>query len=261
MPKATIGGAQIYYEVTGKGAPLVLTLGQGSTPQARAELVDGLARNHAVLAYDQRGTGRNEPSAQAESMEELARDIVGLMDAAGFPTAHVVGHSTGAGKATALAAHHPERVTRLVLGAPWTHAGPDLRVLQAMRMAAARTLPADHYARYNALLLYPPEYRREHFKRFDKMAQDALASPQDPLTISARLNAILAFDARPLYPRIRCPTLVLAARDDLVMPLWFAQDAASAIAAARLVALDGGGHMFPETRADEFLAEVLAFLR
>ncbi len=92
------------------------------------------------------------------------------------------------------------------------------------------------------------------------MAAQALKSPQDPVKIAARLDAILAFDARELYKKINCPALVLGARDDLVMPYWFAQDAAAAIPNSRLVIYEHGGHMFPETRTSDFLQEVNAFI-
>jgi len=260
MPKALIAGAQIHYEVVGQGHPLVLTTGQGTGPESRDELIRSLARHHTVLSYDQRGTGRSERVVQGQPIEALAEDVIGLMDAAGFATAHVVGLSTGTGKATALAAYHPERVSRLVLAAPWTHGDAYLTTLQNMRKAAARTMPPDAHAHLNALLIYPPEYRREHAARLDALAQAALGAPQDAAGIAARLDAIVAFDARPCYRRIGCPTLVIVARDDLVMPAWFAQEAARAIAGARLVTFDGGGHLIAETRTADFVREVLAFL-
>ena len=145
MPMARVGDAEIHYEISGHGSPVVLTAGQGSGPEARAGLIDGLARQHAVLSYDQRGTGRSTRCHQGQSMEELAGDIVALMDAAGFDRAHVIGVSTGTGKATALAALYPDRVTRLVLAALWTHADPDLQRIQNLRIAAAQTLPPDQY--------------------------------------------------------------------------------------------------------------------
>lgn len=260
MPEARVAGVRIHYELSGEGPPVVLTAGQGTGPEARAAWLGGLARAHRVLSYDQRGTGRSERTRQGQSMEELADDIVALMDHAGIERAHVIGVSTGTGKATALAARHPERVDRLVLAAPWTHADASLRTLQEMRKAAARTMPPDHYVHFNALLIYPPEYRRLHAARFEALAQQALSAPQDAPGIAARLDAILAFDARALYPLLHCPTLVVGARDDLVMPFWHAQDAARQIAGARLALLEGGGHLFAETRTQELLDLVLPFL-
>lgn len=260
MPTADIRGARIYYEINGTGHPLVLTMGQGTGPEAREELLTGLSKHRTVLTYDQRGTGRSGAADSSQSIEDMSLDIVALMDEVGFARADVMGISTGTGMATALAAGSPGRVERLVLAAPWSHGDDYLMTLQKMRMAAASTMPADYYSHLNALLVYPPEYRREHSSRFKKKALTALDQPQNASLISARLNAILAFDARPLYARIRCPTLVLGARDDLVMPLWFAEEAANTISGARLVTFENGGHLFAETRTAGFLEALAPFL-
>ena len=84
--------------------------------------------------------------------------------------------------------------------------------------------------------------------------------PHNASAIAARLDAILAFDARGLWPAIKCPTLVMVSPDDQVMPRWFGIDAARAITGAQLFEFDGGGHMFPETRTQVFLETVHAFL-
>lgn len=246
--------------MSGEGPTLVLAAGQGTGPEARAGLISLLARRHRVLTYDQRGTGRSEKVAPGQSIEEHAQDLAALMDHLGIARAHLMGMSTGTGIATCFAASNQRRVDRLVLAAPWTHGDADLQVLQNMRKEAARSMAPDHYVQLNALLIYPPEYRQAHFARFDALARKAMTAPQDAAGIAARLDAILRFDARPLYPRIEVPTLVFGARDDLVMPLWHAETAARAIAGAQLIVLEHGGHLFPETRTAEFVAPVLSFL-
>jgi pimeloyl-ACP methyl ester carboxylesterase len=261
MPFAAAENAEIYYETTGDGPPLLLVTGLGAGPDARKPFVDALAQRHKVVSYDQRGTGRSEGGPAGLAIEGHAEDIVAVLDAADIPTAAIFGHSTGTGAATVLAADHPDRVAGLALAAPWTHADAHLRALQEMRKAAARTMPPEHYARFNALLLYPPEYRRAHADRFAKMAADAARNPPHADSFCARLDAILAFDARPYYPRIACPALVLTTPDDQVMPCWFAEEAAELIPDARLVALDGGAHMMTETRMGEVVEAVTAFLK
>lgn len=261
MPLARIADRNIFYEIVGSGPPLVISAGQGTGPQARAALIAGLAEHFSVLTYDQRGTGRSEPAPQGEPIEDLATDIGGLMDAVKWPQACVMGLSTGTGMATAFATRHPHRVERLVLAAPWTHGSPEFQQIQRLRQAAARSLDPERYAEFNALLLYSPDYRRDHAARLAALALQARQRPQDAHGIAARLEAILAFDARPHYPRITCPSLVVGAQDDLIMPVWFAVEAAQAIPGARLVVLNGGGHMFPESRTTEFLAAALPFLQ
>ena len=129
-----------------------------------------------------------------------------------------------------------------------------------LRKAAAVALSPEQYACFNAMLLFPPEFRRENAADFARAALQAKDHPHDASAIAARLNAILAFDARVLWPAINCPTLVMVSRDDQVMPRWFGVDAARAIAGAQLFEFDGGGHMFPETRTQPFLETAHAFL-
>ncbi|MGU3495882.1 alpha/beta fold hydrolase [Xanthobacteraceae bacterium A53D] len=260
MPKLKIDGCALYYELTGEGPPLVVIAGQGSGPDARQPLLEGLAKQHTVLSFDPRGTGRGDLAPQGDSIETLAMDALALMDAVGFRAASIMGLSTGTGQATVLAADHADRVERLVLASPWTHGDADFHTLQNLRKAAARTMPPDHYVHFNALLLYHPPYRRAHAERFDRMAREAMSKPQDAAGMAARLDAILAFDARPFYGRIACPTLVCGARDDLIMPFWFAEAAAQAIPHARLTPFAEGGHMFFDTLTEDFLAAALPFL-
>jgi pimeloyl-ACP methyl ester carboxylesterase len=109
-------------------------------------------------------------------------------------------------------------------------------------------------------LLFSPQFRRADEAGFERLAAEAAAHPQDAGEIARRLDAILAFDARPLLPAIRCATLVTVAKDDQLMPAWFAAEAAGAIAGAEYLEFDTGGHMLPETRGADFVAAVLGFL-
>ena len=156
---------------------------------------------------------------------------------------------------------HLHRLRALVLAAPWTHGDHHLTTMQNLRIAAARALDPVSYARFNAALLFPPGYRRANEAGFDRIAELALAKPQDADEIAGRLNAIVSFDARPMLERVACPTLVATAADDQLMPSWFARDTVNAIANSELCALDGGGHMLLETRAAEFSAIASDFLR
>lgn len=261
MPKAHAPGATLHYELCGSGPPLVLTMGQGSGAEARAPMLAALGRFRTVLSYDQRGTGRSEPADQRVSIETLAQDLLAVMNAAGIDRADLIGLSTGTGKATALAARHPERVRSLVLGAPWVWGDPSLQILQNMRKAAVLTMPTEHYVHFNSMLIYPPEYRRLHHDRLVAQAQAAASKPVDGAALAARLDAILNYDARRDYPLIQAPTLVIGAIDDLVMPVWHARECAERIKGSQLLVFDGGGHLFAETRPEAFSNAVGDFVQ
>ena len=259
MPLAQIEGGDIHYEESGSGAVLAMLLPQSNGPVGVRPFLDRLAERFRVIRYDQRGTGRSAPAAvpKGMTMAGCAAELAALFDALGIERAHLFCHSTGCGIGLSLAAASPERVAGLVLANPWSHADAHLTTVQRLRMAAARALDPYSYAWFNASLLFPPDYRRAHAEAFERLARNA--APQDADRIEERLKAILAFDARPLAPGLTCPALVVTAADDQLMPPWFGAELAALIPGAAHRALDGGGHMLPETRGDALTEAVADF--
>ena len=259
MPLAQIEGGDICYEESGSGAVLAMLLPQSAGPIGVGPFCDRLAGRFRVVRYDQRGTGRSSPVAVPEglTMTGRAAELTQLFDALEVDRAHLFCHSTGCGIGLSLAAACPDRVTGLVLANPWSHGDAHLTTMQRLRVAAARALDPYRYAWFNASLLFPPDYRRVNAEAFEKLARNA--APQDADRIEGRLEAILAFDARPLAQGLSCPTLVVTAADDQLMPPWFGAELAALIPGATHRALEGGGHMLPETRGDVLANVVLNF--
>lgn len=238
----------------------MLCLPQSSGPVGVGPFLEGLAETFSVIRYDQRGTGGSPPPRDpaAVTMQHRAEEVAVLLQALDIPKAHLFCHSTGCGIGLAFAHACPDRVGRLVLAAPWQYADAHLATMQNLRVAAARGLNPQDYARFNASLLFPPGYRREHAEGFARQAAEA--APQDADQIASRLHAILAFDTRPLTPAIQTPTLVISADDDQLMPWWFGRDIAASMPNARYEELRGGGHMLPETRTGDLLRLAGSFL-
>ena len=260
MPFARIEDGGIHYEEIGGGAALAMLLPQSSGPVGVGPFADRLAARFRVIRYDQRGAGRSAPVTAPGGMTMAGRagELAGLLDALGIGKAHLFCHSTGCGIGLAFAASRPARVAGLALANPWSHGDAHLTAMQRLRVAAARALDPYRDAWFNASLLFPPDYRRAHAGAFEALASNA--APQDADRIEARLEAILAFDARPLAPGLVCPTLIATAADDQLMPPWFGAELAALIPGAAHMALDGGGHMLPETRAGALAGVVIDFL-
>ena len=260
MPLARIEGGDICYEERGSGAVLAMLLPQSSGPVGVRPLHDRLAKRFRVVRCDQRGTGRSAPVIAPEGMTMASRaaELAAFFDALGIERAHLFCHSTGCGIGLSLSAACPDRVAGLVLTNPWSHGDAYLTVVQRLRVAAARALDPYCYAWFNACLLFPPDYRRAHAEAFERLARNT--APQDADRIEDRLEAILAFDARPLAPGLTCQTLVVTAADDQLMPPWFGAELAALIPGSAHLALDGGGHMLPETRGNALASAVADFL-
>ena len=258
MPEVLTDAGSVAITREGKGDDLCLILPPSAGPNGTATLCDGLSKQFRTLRYAQRGLVGGPPISAQLSIHQLADDLDALFRTLEMTAATLVCHSTGCGIGLSLAARYPERVTSLVLVNPWCWGDPHLVTAQTLRTAAARSLDAQQYAIFNATMLFPHDYRREHHDAFAALA--AKAPPPDADAFALRLKAILAFDARPLLADVRCRTLILGAHDDQLMPHWFASDIAQGIEGSELEIYAHGGHMLPETRASEVLTRIETFL-
>jgi proline iminopeptidase len=198
----------------------------------------------------------------------MARDTVGLMDALGVASAHVVGASMGGMIGQLVAALHPDRVRSLT---------------SIMSTTGARHLPQPSL-RVRAELLRRPEDPSnvdslvDHYERlFRVIGSPGYATPQEefrarirravergyrPAGFLRQLCAILANgDRTPLLSRIRCPTLVIHGKADPLVPYAGGVDTAYRIRDSRLVLLDGYGHDFPPQLCDRIATLIISHTR
>ena len=93
---------------------IALVAGMGGSRSYWKPQIGDFAKEHKVLAYDQRGTGGSS-ALKVESIEQLAADFIGLLDVLEIKKVHFVGHSTGGAIGQVIAIHYPERLASLVL--------------------------------------------------------------------------------------------------------------------------------------------------
>jgi pimeloyl-ACP methyl ester carboxylesterase len=110
------GGLRQHIVIGGDGPPLLLVHGWPQNWYQYRALMPALARDYTVIAVDQRGMGLTEKPKSGYDSATLANDLVALIDELGYERFSVVGLDTGMVISYALAADHPERVARLVVG-------------------------------------------------------------------------------------------------------------------------------------------------
>jgi pimeloyl-ACP methyl ester carboxylesterase len=109
-------GLRQHVVIGGDGPPLLLVHGWPQNWYQYRALMPALARDYTVIAVDQRGMGLTEKPKGGYESATLANDLVALMEELGYERFAVVGLDTGMVISYALAADHPERVARLVVG-------------------------------------------------------------------------------------------------------------------------------------------------
>ena len=114
-----VNGANLGYRTVGTGPPLVLITGFGGTmAEWDPALVAGLATQHTVVVFDNRGIATSQPvPVRGLTIAKMADDTAGLIDALGVGKADVLGWSMGGNIAEVLVQRHPDKVNRLILAA------------------------------------------------------------------------------------------------------------------------------------------------
>jgi len=261
MPTISIGDGDIFYEEAGQGPPLLLVPGLSGLGSFWAHQVREFSRDFRVIVHDHRGTGRSTHSRIRYSVEQMAGDVLRLMDALGIASAHLAGHSTGGAIGQVIAQDHPERLQRLVLSATWAGRDAFFRRLFESRREVLVTLGVEAYLRASVLFLAPPSWVSANDAAIAELHR-ALAAAAPPVEVMAsRIDAIIAFDRRERLGEILGPTLVVVAADDMVTPRFYSDELAEQIPGAKLVVLDGGGHFAPQIAPEPYNAAVGAFLR
>ncbi len=114
MPHAQLKGANLFYEESGKGRAVIMVAGLVADHRYWNNLAQFLSSSFRVIAVDNRGCGQTEYGG-AFTIDDMADDIIGLMDHLGIEKANLIGWSMGSHICLDAAARYPERTESLCL--------------------------------------------------------------------------------------------------------------------------------------------------
>jgi pimeloyl-ACP methyl ester carboxylesterase len=111
-----VGDIDVAYKMLGKGDPILLISGGSADKNAwDPSFINDLSSNHTVIVFDNRRVGNTTIGSRPYTLEQLANDTAGLLDALKIQNANVLGYSLGSYMAQQLAITNPEKVSRLIL--------------------------------------------------------------------------------------------------------------------------------------------------
>lgn len=243
---------------TGAGDPVVLLPGLGTDVSAFVRQTALLAERFRVHGVNPRGVGHSDaPALDVYSVAQTALDAAASYAGA----AHVIGASLGAAAALELALLHPERVKSLTLVTPFVEASPRLLAVargwqRVASEATPPTLAACLLPWFFSARLLADEAARERTLR--GLAQTLARVPAS--TLSRMIAGLERWSGTRTgdLGRVRVPTLVIAAGDDLLTP--GADGVAAAIPGARCLVVESAGHAVALEAADAVNAALLAHL-
>ena len=284
--RAAANGIEIEYESLGDpaGRPLLLLRGLGTQMIQWAEgfRQDLVAAGHQLVTFDNRDVGLSthldgaptptiaelleaRASGQAPkvayTLDDMADDVVGLMDALELPSAHVAGISMGGMIVQQVAARHPDRI---------------LSMTSIMSSTGNPGLPAATPAAQAALAEPPPRERAPYIEyslrghrvftgpvfpvdeqEYRELAGRVYDRAFDPAGVSRQMAAVVASgDRRPQLAGITTSTLVIHGDADPLIPVDGGRDTAANIRGAALRIVAGMGHSLPTQVWDEVVAAI-----
>ncbi|MGW1227564.1 alpha/beta fold hydrolase [Streptomyces sp. NPDC002530] len=267
------------------GEPLLLVMGLAvSRFWWPRELCTAFAdAGFSVARYDQRDAGEStrltQPTARGNpfaalasrrgaavyTAEDMADDAVAVMDALGWKTAHLFGHSLGGVVAQRIALRHPARVRTVTSSAALPSDVGGLGAIRYLRLGTlakfARIKPArDREGRIAAALAVArlcasPGYPFDEAEALERITADVDTSVADPDAQSRQIGAPWS---GPALAELRVPALVLHGTQDPLLKPSAGRATAAAIRDARLVLQPGVGHDIPRERHAAVAAEVRA---
>lgn len=261
MPKARIEGVELYYEIHGSGFPLVLIRGLGSNADHWYSQVPPFSLRFRLVIFDNRGIGRSGKPDVRYTIPMMADDTAGLMDALGISKAHILGLSMGGMIAQEFALRYPQMVGGLVLAC--THCGGDAAVRPSGICSTFNDLMfsgTQEAVKKAQTCVYAEQTLTEVPEIIQKNREVSQKFPPDTEVLIRQLEAIEHHDTWERLPLIHAPTLVLAGKEDALIPPENSRILAERIPGARLQIIEGGGHLFLVEQEDVFNRTVLDFL-
>ena len=258
---ASVNGTSLYYEVTGKGFPLVLISGGGSLDgRAWDNQFETFAQSYQVIRYDIRGIGK---SARPREAFSHSRDLYALLKFLKIKKAHVIGLSFSGAIAIDFALEHPEMVDHLILAATGTSDDAKSKANVDSVLALSAMAKKEGLARAIQFIVDLPFFisqdnaaAREKIRQIYLDNHDVFAS-EFPLV---RLWQPTKPPAIERLSEIRARALIIEGENDHPAYRVITGKLVSGISGAIKVVIPKGTHLLHMDKPKEFNQAVLGFL-
>lgn len=262
MHMVTVGGIGLGYEEEGTGVPLVCLHGFPLNHQMWREQLSGLSGHARVITPDLRGFGMSEVSVGTVTMEQLADDINGLLDALDINQPIVLcGLSMGGYVAWPFAKKYRQRLKGLILCDTRAVADTPEGVTNRERLAK---LVRENGPDAAAAAMLPNLFAKKTIEDRDEIVQfvrQMMVSNQAEGVAAALLGMAARPDVRSWLPEITVPSLLIVGSEDKISTVDEMRQIAEAMPNAQLLEVPSAGHMSVLENPEPVNDAIIAFLR
>jgi pimeloyl-ACP methyl ester carboxylesterase len=262
MPKVKLKDISLYYDVYGKGNPLLLIAGLGSDNASWLGVVKELSMYFKVIIFDNRGSGRSDVPPGAYTIRNMADDAIKLLDFLQIKQAHIIGHSMGGYIAQELAINYPERLDKLILEstAPVSSKRNNILFEDICSQLKKEGNSEAWIKRWTFWLFSPKLFTNNAF--INAFVGNSLQYPylQKADGFKSQTDAIALFDMRDRIGAIKAKTLILEGKDDILITPEEAEMLANGIPGSIYQLLKDVAHCIHIENPKLFTSAVLPFL-
>ena len=261
MPIADLGDVKISYARRGEGPPVLGVMGFALDQRFWATQVPAVTAGNEFITFDNRGVGRST-GAIATTIDEMANDAVRLLDELEIEKTVIFGVSMGGAIAQRIVLDHPDRVRALILAVTWARPIEFMRRQDTLARLIVENAGTEGLLDGSLVRMFTPEFFEVGQEVIDRMVAAFMVDEgkmPDPSVLTAQIDAIGKHDTLGELPKVKCPTLVMGAKMDQMVPYLGSKEIAAAIEGAELVTFETGhGCMVEEM--EPFNAKVTEFL-
>lgn len=253
MPRATVNGIDLYFEVHGEGPPIVFAHGVGGNHASWFQQVPYFSRWHTVVTFDHRGFGNSHEVPEGPGRAAFVDDLRGLLDHLGFERATLVAQSMGGWSCLGFALRHPDRTSALVMAdtlggisAP----GPLAERLEQVREATQNLPQLDR--------VICGSFRQRHPDLSHLYLQIASFNAVDRSNIRGSSGEAVTPER---LAKLDVPVLFLVGQEDVLVPPDVARMAHKLVPGSSYVVVPDAGHSVYFEQPDVFNQQVYSFLK
>jgi 3-oxoadipate enol-lactonase len=256
-----INGLAMNYELSKeKDAPVVvLSHSLACSMVMWQPQLEVLESHFRVLRYDMRGHGKSEANEGAYTLEQLAADVIGLLDALELDRVHFVGLSIGGMIGQCLALNYADRLQTLALCDTAAIIPEEAKPLFEERIRRARDQGMEALVEETLERWFTQPYLKQKSPEVKRIRNQILTTPVAGFIGCSK--AILGLNYVERLSQIKLPTLIIVGEDDPGTPVAASEAIHQRIQNSKLVVLPSAAHLCNIEQAEAFNAALLPFLR
>jgi proline-specific peptidase len=263
MPKAIIKGQNIYYEIYGKGEPLVLLNGIMMSTASWKPFIEVFSQDYELVLVDFLDQGQSDKATDYYTQDVHVEMLKELFSSLGFNKVNMVGISYGGEVALRFAVKYQEKLSSLVLANTTAYTTEKLKDIGEAWIYAAKSYNGFTFFKEVMPYVYSDDFYENNIKWLkerEKLFNDILTKEWYDGFIRL-VKSAEDLNINDELDKINVPTMIIGAEKDTTTPIKFQEEIKKRIKNSRMVIIKDAGHASMYEKPYEFASIVIGFLK